>query len=400
MELASTENIASAEPVRVMYSFPNRLGAGRICWTALQQVKGLVDAGAAVSVVAASALIRPEGVENLVTTLATRNLRFPCRFIGSRRAAILHDWISSKWLEKNVNKIDLVHVWPLGGLRTISVARRYGIPVLLERPNAHTGFAYDVVSEECALIGLNLPEGYEHQFDARVLDREIKEYDSCDYLLCPSEFVKQTFLEREYPEARLLKHQYGYDLSRILPGHQSADADEGLVVIYAGLCTPRKGLHYALQAWRASEASRRGKFLVCGNFVPGYRELLEDLLTAPGVEVLGHRTDLSQWMSQSSIFLLPSVEEGSALVTYEARGAGCVLVVSDASGAICNHMEDGLIHRARDVSTLTTHLNLLDGDRQLLSRMRAASLKTIDHLTWTFAGKRLNSIYKDVLAAR
>jgi hypothetical protein len=31
---------------RVLYSFPNRLGAGRICYTAWKQVAGLAAAGA------------------------------------------------------------------------------------------------------------------------------------------------------------------------------------------------------------------------------------------------------------------------------------------------------------------------------------------------------------------
>ena len=36
--------------VRVLYSFPNKLGAARICYTAWQQVNGLVAAGADVTV--------------------------------------------------------------------------------------------------------------------------------------------------------------------------------------------------------------------------------------------------------------------------------------------------------------------------------------------------------------
>ena len=38
--------IASNRPIRVLYSFPHKIGAGRICYTAWQQVAGLAAAGA------------------------------------------------------------------------------------------------------------------------------------------------------------------------------------------------------------------------------------------------------------------------------------------------------------------------------------------------------------------
>ena len=45
---------AMEKPVRVLYSFPHRIGASRICYTAWQQVAGLTEAGAKVVVMPAS----------------------------------------------------------------------------------------------------------------------------------------------------------------------------------------------------------------------------------------------------------------------------------------------------------------------------------------------------------
>jgi glycosyltransferase involved in cell wall biosynthesis len=137
--------------------------------------------------------------------------------------------------------------------------------------------------------------------------------------------------------------------------------------------------------------------MICGDFVPGYREKLGELLELPGVEVLGHRNDIPELMRQSDLFVLSSVEEGSALVTYEARGSGCVLVVSDASGAVCTHLENAMVHASRDVSTLTAHIDQLHHDRGLLGRLRAASIGELDCLTWNAAGKRLLEVYHEAL---
>jgi len=384
-------------PIRVLYSFPHKIGSGRICWTAWQQVVGLVDAGASVIAMVGS-IAKPLPSSVIVKkTLGIGPLRIPYRLLGARRASILHDWITASWLKRHASEVDVVHAWPLGGLRTIRAAKSLGIPVVLERPNAHTAFAYQVVEDECGRIDLTLPEGFEHKYDGVSLAHELLEYDECDYLLCPSEFVARTFLDEGFHPEKLLRHQYGYDETCIHPGNQGASQDQGIVLIYVGLCTPRKGLHYALEAWLSSEACKTGKLIVCGGFVPGYQEKFAHLLSHPSVEVLGHRSDIPELMMQADIFVLSTVEEGSALVTYEARGAGCVLLVSDASGAVCETMRNGLVHRPRDVAALRSHIDLLNQDRSLLAQLRSNSLSAASQLTWKAAGSRLLDVYRTIL---
>jgi glycosyltransferase involved in cell wall biosynthesis len=330
------------------------------------------------------------------TTLAWGKLRVPYRLLGRDRACAWHDRMTAAWLTARHREIDVVHGWPLGSLRTIRAARTFGIPVVLERPNAHTAFAYEAVQRENREVGIELPADHDHEYDPKRLELEETEYAEADYLLCPSEFVERTFVERGFPASKLLRHQYGFDRSRFAPPEAGPAEHDGLVMIYAGVVEPRKGLHHALKAWLASGAHERGTFMVCGEFVPGYRERLEPMISHPSVKVMGHRGDLPELMRQSDLFVLSSVEEGSALVTYEARGSGCVLLVSDASGALCEHLHNGLIHPARDVATLTEHLRLLDGDRNLMARLRKSSAGDLEKLTWDEAGRRLAEIYREV----
>jgi glycosyltransferase involved in cell wall biosynthesis len=171
-------------------------------------------------------------------------------------------------------------------------------------------------------------------------------------------------------------------------------------MLFAGGCAPRKGLHYALEAWLKSPARKDGKFLIAGAFIPEYRERLSSMLADSSVEILGHRNDIPEIMRRSDVLVLPTVEEGSALVTSEARGSGCVLLVSEAAGAICRHMENALMHRPGDVAALTQHIALLYEDRGLLAKLRASSLLTRDEITWNAAGIRLLQVYRDVIASR
>ena len=77
------------KPVRVLYSFPHKLGAGRICYTAWQQVAGLAAAGANV-LVFPGVLHRPLPGDVVVQpTLARGRWRIPYKLLGTMRACAL-----------------------------------------------------------------------------------------------------------------------------------------------------------------------------------------------------------------------------------------------------------------------------------------------------------------------
>ncbi len=388
---------SDSDRIRVLYSFPHRIGAGRICYTAWQQVFGLNAAGADVLAHPASVhRALPEEV-TVAPTLARGRLRIPYRVVGQLRALMWHDRIVARRLARLRSEVDLVHVWPLGALATLEVAQRLGIPTVLERPNAHTRFAFEVVAEECERLGVTLPPDHEHAFNEIVLAREEREYELADALLCPSEFVVQTFRDRGTPRAKLVRHIYGYDETEFFP--EARDARGGLTMLYVGVAAVRKGLHFALEAWIRSPASQDGTFLIAGEMLPAYGEALGPALEHPSVHVLGHRTDIPELMRRSDVLVLPSIEEGFGLVCTEAIGSGCVPLVSDACTELCRHGQNALVHAVADVDALEAHITMLHEDPALLARLRAGCLETAPAVTWKAAGVVLRDAYRDVIAA-
>jgi glycosyltransferase involved in cell wall biosynthesis len=385
------------KPIRVLYSFPHKLGAGRICYTAWQQVIGLARAGAEV-VVFPGSICRPVPEDVMVfPTLARGKLRIPYKLLGGRRALALHDFIVSRRIRKLSGSIDIIHTWPLGALRTLEAAAELGIPTVMERPNTHTRFGWTVVKRECERIGVSLPSGDEHTFDAETLRKEEKEYDLATYILCPSEFVLKSFLSEGFPREKLLRHLYGFDETRFFPDSKPKDPHGPLTMLFVGVCTVVKGLHFALEAWVRSPASRDGTFLIVGEFLPEYAQKLAPLLAHPSVRVLGQRNDVPSLMRKSDVLVLPSVTEGFGLVIVEAMGSGCVPIVSQACTDICRHMENALVHRVGNVEALTQHITMLKEDRALLGRLRAQGLRTASTTTWTAAGARLLEAYRSAL---
>lgn len=385
--------------LHVLYSFPTRFGVRGIGMTAWYQVRGMVAQGAQVTLACGSCERPIPGVHRVVETMKIGPLKIPYRLLGHDRPYRHHDRIVARLLRRH--KFDLVHCWPSGSLATLERARVLGIVSVLERPSAHTAQVFEAMRRQCEVIGLKLPENHYAATNERRLQREEREFRTTDFLLCPSPFVAETFAERGYEESKLLRHQYGCDPDVFsAPPDLSMTNGRPLRFLYVGQCSPLKGVHVALGAWLSSQTSRVGRFALCGSFVPGFKEALQDRLRHPSIELLGFRSDVHEVMRQFDVLIHPSFSEGSALVTYEARACGLVLLASNAAGAKCEHMKNGLIHMAGDVETLARQIDLLSEDRETLQRLRSASLANLNDLTWASATKRLLECYEYALRVR
>src|SRR5262245_30660934 len=106
---APTPSTGSAGPraPRVLYSFPHKIGAARICTTAWYQVAGAHSAGADIEC-HPGVLHKPLPDDVAVRpTLGRGRARIPYRAIGNRRALELHDAVVARRLPKLAGEIDV-----------------------------------------------------------------------------------------------------------------------------------------------------------------------------------------------------------------------------------------------------------------------------------------------------
>lgn len=378
--------------MRVLYSFPHRIGAARICTTAWYQASTAAAAG--VEIVAGVGSVErplPEGIATF-ETLARGRLKLPYRVLGGMRMFALHDHIVARWLRRHRREVDVVHLWPLGAMETLRTAKELGIPTVLERANAHTRFAYTVVQQESDRLGVRLPPNHEHAFNERVLAKEEVEYELADRLLCPSEFTASTFRQAGFDDSRLVRHFYGVDTDIFYP----AAVSDRFTALFAGVAAVRKGLHFALEAWHRSSASIHGRLMIAGAILPEYRRILDPMLAHPSVTVLGHSDAVPRLMREAHVLVLPSIEEGFGLVSTEAMASGCVPLVSEACSDLCQTGTNALVHRVGDVDTLAAHLSLVAEDPAVWAQLRSGGLACRDAISWDAAGRRLATIYADV----
>jgi glycosyltransferase involved in cell wall biosynthesis len=389
VHMASTGSARGGERISVLYSFPHAFGAPGIGWTAWNQVNELVRAGHEVHLVAASIARAVTGLASVGTSLAIAGRRIPHRVIGRDRALAWHDRVAARTVARRAPEV--VHVWPLAATRTIAAARRGGIPAFREVPNTHTANAYEVVARESARLGLTPRAGASHAADPRRLATEEREWATATALLVPSDAVAATFLERGFLESTLRRHRYG--CTPAAPVVRAVDRYPGLTAVFLGRVEPRKGLHHALDAWLASKASTNGRLLVFGAVDDDYHAVLASRLAHPSVEMRGVTRSPIEELARADVLLLPSIEEGSALVTYEAQVAGCVPLVSTAAGALLEHDVHGLLHEAGDTATLTAQLDLLVASPETLDRLRTGAMAHTPELSWAAAARSLVAAY-------
>lgn len=387
--------------MHVLYSFSLRFGLPGIGTTAWYQVNELVRLGIRITLFCGSCERDVPGIFRVVETMRFAGVPLPYRLIGNDRAFRFHDGKVARDLTHQASRrgapYDVLHCWPLGSLASMHAAKSAGTASVLERPNAHTAFAYEVVASEHEKLGLPFSAGYSHASRPERLRIEEEEYESADILACPSDFVAESFLARGVDPVKIGRHQYGYDPAKFTPAPFERPTDRPFTMLFVGQCEPRKGLHYALEAWHLAGAPAHGRFVICGAYVPGYREVLSGWLDGASIEERGYVTDVSGEMRNADVLVLPSIEEGSALVTYEARASGCLLLVSEAAGAKLQNGRHGFVHRVGDVHQLASHLLALISEPGLLQRMRLTSIAELDGLTWSAAAELQCALYDQAI---
>jgi glycosyltransferase involved in cell wall biosynthesis len=121
------------------------------------------------------------------------------------------------------------------------------------------------------------------------------------------------------------------------------------------------------------------------------------------VEFLGPRpqTEVAQYMSSSHVMVLPSIEEGLALVLGQALACGCPVIASTNTGAedLLSDGVEGFIVPIRDADVPRSRIQQIADDPPLRQRMSEAALRRVRHLGgWQEYGDRWVSLLEKLVS--
>jgi starch synthase len=235
------------------------------------------------------------------------------------------DRASYKWAAES----DVFLYYRLTGHRTTQHLHREGAKTLcmLEEVNTHVSFFHEILREEYGKLGLgNYPLREETQC------RLLEAYDQADFILCPSSFVVRSFIAKGTAPEKLIMVNFGFKqpVPRTVVSRERS-SDDVFRILYVGQLHYRKGLRYAVEAFRQLRHPRK-EFVIVGPTTPITG--LEKTSIPEGVRFTGalKGDELEQAYRSASIFVLPTLEDGSALVQGEAMTAGLPVVTTTHSG--------------------------------------------------------------------
>ena len=300
-----------------------------------------------------------------------------------------------KWLARRLEPCDVFHSLSSFGLRAHRIAReRYGALTVCDRGSSHIVYQDQILAEEHALWQVPYRPA-----DPRVVERELQEYEECDLITVPSDFVYRTFVEKALPSEKLRLVPYGVDLTLFRP---IPKRDKTFRVIFAGQMSLRKGIAYLLQAVEPLRLPDFELWLI-GGLDPNVKPFLERYRGSFGYVGLIHRTDLFSYYSQGSIFVLPSVEEGLALVQAQAMACGLPVIATTNTGAasLFTDGQEGFIVPIRDPEAIREKILYLYEHHDVREAMAQAARQRVQRLGgWEDYGNRMVSTYQDALPRR
>lgn len=284
-----------------------------------------------------------------------------------------------------VQQSDVFWGWSGCSRNAMMAARKKGIPTLLERGSTHCIWQRDKVAREYQRLGVE-QAFYYPDF---VTTNDTKEYDLADRICVPSRYVANSFLEHGVDPNKLIVNAYGVDYdfwSDVQRSNQKADMVTFLWV--AGL-NIRKGFPVLLEAWK--KADLKNAELVCiGSVDPAIEELLYALPAS--VSMLGYQShnQIRDFMAKSTVYLLPSFEEGMARSVLEASATGLPSIITEETGVtdVLKSGDECWVVPAGEVDALVDTLREIaqSPDQSVVRGVQAQ--RAVKPYSWTSYGDR------------
>lgn len=224
----------------------------------------------------------------------------------------VYDSIVSRMLRKT--NIDIFHHYGAPHPISLKTAKEIGARTFLQVVNAHVLFDMKIIEEEARFYGVSALR--EPVFFSYILnkDKRLKAYGSSDYIICRSDFARDTFIQNGITPTKLKVIVPGVDVQRFKPGKK---VDNTFRILFVGRITLAKGIKYLLEAY--SQLRLKGAELVLvGPVENDLAEWIKKVGNKTNVRLTGFVPNPIPFYQNSSIFVLPSVTEGCARVILEA----------------------------------------------------------------------------------
>lgn len=276
-------------------------------------------------------------------------------------------------------------------LDSFRAAKRVGTLCILYQAIGHLRAGLQILREEAQLH----PQfaRIQQPYPQRIIDRCIQEALEADHVLAPSAYVRDTMVDNGVSLARISILPFGVDTERFHPREQPKGGP--FRVLFVGAIGPRKGVIYLIEAFRQlrlpdADLVLAGNFAGDGGWLAPYRAVFRHIPHVPFHEV-------HEVFRTASIYVFPSLYEGSSNTNYEAMASGLPVITTYNAGSVVRDGVDGYIVPIRDVDALKEKIRLLYENADLRRELGRNARNRAKEFTWEHYTTRLSDILSRVL---
>jgi glycosyltransferase involved in cell wall biosynthesis len=290
-----------------------------------------------------------------------------------------------------VKKTDVLLTWAWSGLRTIREVKRTGGITIVEECGSCNGYQNEILAEEYKNLGLH----FNNPTPQFIVQRQLLEARTADYLLCPSKHVANSFIMYGIPEEKCKVIPYGANTQLFTP---KASEKKKFRVLFVGTVGVRKGLIYLFRALEKLQANHDFECVIIGGLEEQFKQIFETyshfFTHLPHVP---HK-DLVGYYQEASVFVFPSLDEGMALVQLEALACGVPVICTPNSGgdSVVEDGKDGFVVPVRNSDLIAERLRTLLENPALVKQMSENARAKATTFSWDTYGDRLSAFIKSV----
>ncbi|NDD55160.1 glycosyltransferase family 1 protein [bacterium] len=310
----------------------------------------------------------------------------------------LKDNVFDAYVSKELTKQrapDIFVGWANYAEKSLFVARQRGTKlIIIESGSCHISVQEALIKQEYDRWGLRTPPICE-----KTKSKMLREYEAADYIMTPSPFVQNSFLETGFPSEKILCVPYGADTSFFTP---APNPPEVFTALFVGLISLQKGIPYLLEAWRrAALPTNQARLVLVGNMQQDFLAIRTRLPITSNVHFRGgvRPEVLKTYYQQASIFVMPSIQEGLTMAVGEAIASGLPVIASTHTGWEGRIIPgvSGSLYNPYDVDHLADLLRWHFLHYEKAQQLAATARQQLGAHTWDAYGQQVYGAYQRIM---
>lgn len=280
----------------------------------------------------------------------------------------------------------------------IRLARKLGYKILVDHSALHPSKTGEILVDDCQRWNVPVPI----KADFGVWKNVLKDCNDGDILMVNANHIRDSFIEYGYDPAKIRVVYLGVrdDFRNLAIQRMEAGVkNEVIKVLFTGSFYILKGAEYILESLRIL----KGRGVKVQYDIVGTVSVPSRMLDKyKGLPIKFHgpvpQDDLRHFLSESDIYLFPSLADGCAQSGMEALTAGLAVVATYQSGLPIVDGETGYIVPIKDAGSIAAKIEFLIANPDVRERIgRTAAKMMAEKYRWSNYAENVKNVYMEMI---